>query len=85
MTENERAALEKFKADYNELCHLKDMKIAILEEKLAENIKEHTKLQIENEKLKRIVKMVAMINKGVYTNEGIEAIYAEAENFIQEE
>lgn len=56
MTEKERAAFEKFKADYNELCHLKDMKIAILEEKLAENIKDYTKLQLENAELKEELK-----------------------------
>ena len=53
MTEKERAAFEKFKADYNELCHLKDMKIAILEEQLAQNIKDHTKLQMENAEFKK--------------------------------
>ena len=53
MTEKERAAFEKFKADYNKLCHLKDMKIAILEEQLAQNIKAHTKLQMENAEFKK--------------------------------
>lgn len=38
----------------------------------------------ENNKLKRIVKMVAMINKGIYTDEGIKAIYAETEQFLKE-
>ena len=41
-------------------------------------------LEEENAKLKRIVKMVAMINKGIYTEEGIKAIYAEAEQFLKE-
>ena len=41
-------------------------------------------LKKENVELKRIVKMVAMINKGIYTNEGIKAIYEEAEQFISE-
>ena len=41
-------------------------------------------LEKENAELKRIVKMVAMINKGIYTNEGIKAIYAEAEQFLSE-
>ena len=41
-------------------------------------------LERENEELKRIVKMVAMINTGIYTNEGIKAIYEEAERFIKE-
>jgi hypothetical protein len=36
----------------------------------------------ENAELKRIVKMVAMINKDIYTEEGIKAIYAEAEQFL---
>lgn len=41
-------------------------------------------LEKENTELKRIVKMVAMINTGIYTNEGIKAIYEEAERFIKE-
>lgn len=32
---------------------------------------------------KRIIKMVAMINKGIYTEDGIKAIYAEAEKFLE--
>ena len=40
-------------------------------------------LERENKELKRIVKMVAMINTGIYTNEGIKAIYEEAERFIK--
>ena len=40
-------------------------------------------LEKENEELKRIVKMVAMINTGIYTNEGIKAIYEETERFIK--
>ena len=43
------------------------------------------KLENENAKLKRIVRMVAMINKDVYTEEGIKAIYAEAEQFLNSE
>ena len=39
----------------------------------------------QNEELKRVVKMVAMINKGIYSEDGIKAIYAEAENLIKEE
>lgn len=41
-------------------------------------------LESENAELKRIVRMVAMINKDIYTEEGIKAIYAEAEQFIKE-
>ena len=46
--------------------------------------KENAELEKENAELKRIVKMVAMINKSIYTNEGIKAIYAEAEQFLSE-
>ena len=42
-------------------------------------------LEKENAELKRIVKMVAMINKGIYTEAGVKAIYAEAEKFLKEE
>ncbi len=41
-------------------------------------------LQEENAELKRIVRMVAMINKDIYTEEGIKAIYAEAKQFLSE-
>lgn len=46
---------------------------------------EREKLRKENAELKRIVKMVAMINKDIYTEEGIKAIYAEAEQFLNSE
>ena len=52
---------------------------------LQKQIEATLKLQQENAELKRIVKMVAMINKGIYTNEGIKAIYAEAEQFLNSE
>ena len=42
-------------------------------------------LERENAELKRIVKMVAMISKDIYTEEGIKAIYAEAEQFLNSE
>lgn len=42
------------------------------------------RLENENIKLRKIVKMVAMINKGVYSEEGIKAIYAEAEQFLKD-
>lgn len=46
--------------------------------------KKLVELEKENAELKRIVKMVAMIKKGIYTEEGIKAIYAEAEQFLKE-
>lgn len=46
---------------------------------------ETAELKKKNAELKRIVKMVAMINKGIYTPVGIKAIYAEAEKIIKEE
>ena len=45
--------------------------------------KDVAELEKENAELKRIVRMVAMINKDIYTEEGIKAIYAEAEQFSQ--
>lgn len=41
-------------------------------------------LEKKNAELKRIVEMVAMIKKGIYSDEGIKAIYAEAEQFLKE-
>lgn len=54
---------------------------------LEKNLKlyrENVELERENAELKRIVKMVAMINTGIYTNEGIKAIYEQAEQFLKE-
>jgi len=53
-------------------------------ERESEDVKRIEELEEEIFKLKRIVKMVAMINKGIYTEEGIKAIYAEAEQFLKE-
>jgi hypothetical protein len=55
----------------------KHNKIMELEAELAKRVE-------ENAELKRIVKMVAMIKKGIYTEEGIKAIYAEAEQFLMD-
>ena len=61
---------DKFRETMLTECERKDKRIVDLEK--------------ENAELKRIVKMVAMINKGIYTEEGIKAIYAEAEHFLKE-
>jgi hypothetical protein len=51
---------------------------------LDKQIEATLKLDKENAELKRIVRMVAMINKNIYTEEGIKAIYEEAEQFLSE-
>lgn len=60
---------------------LKDPVLQIGFEIICKNLSE---LKKENTELKRIVEMVAMINKGIYTEDGIKAIYAEAEQFLKE-
>ena len=54
------------------------------QELLDKQIEATYKLDKENAELKRIVRMVAMINKNIYTEEGIKAIYEEAEQFLSE-
>lgn len=46
------------------------------------NLQDKYNLEEENAKLKRIVKMASMINKGIYTPEGIKAISTEAEQLL---
>ena len=88
--ENEelKARVEKQNADILALKSLTErqrLRIEALDGQTPwKDIKDKSELIKENAELKRIVKMVAMINKDIYTEEGIKAIYAEAEHFISE-
>ena len=63
---------------YHTLSRFEKMYFTAIQKDVAE-------LEKENAELKRIVSMVAMINKDIYTEEGIKAIYAEAEQFLNED